>query len=260
MVEIDEFGTAGHNCRSSSLGRALPFTEGWTGVHEILARQAERFIELIPEEEKQEFLQQIDAFLGVLAQEHGYERRQIGHVARWFTAEGKGNQWLSDVHLLTTCFSEEKWDDLMALLGKIRPSFATGRILSESCANSSFGLVVVLKLLSVRAARTHDSEALEKSESIVADLSGQLYSLACRGAHHFESSRKRRNPPERAMGSDGELRDCAVRLQAVGVTPTHLTHEIVEKFSDRFGVEDVVRRRLQRIGIIPKREKRKKPT
>ena len=261
MVDIDEFGTARHGFGDSPLGLSLPFTERWAGVHDILARQTGQFVALIPAEEKEEFLQEIDAFLGALAQEHGYERRQIGDVGRWFPPEGKGNQWLSDVHLLATCIGGEKWDDLMALLERIRPSFVNGKgRMSKSRANSSFALVVVLKLLSERAARARDSDSVEKAENIVASLSGYLFVLACRGAHHFESSSKRPNPSKRAKGSDEELRRLATRLLATEIAPINLTSKILEQVGDKFGGEHHLRIRLQGLGQVPIRARTKKRT
>lgn len=245
---------------ANSLGRAPPLTEDWTRVHDILARQAERFVEPILTDEKRHCLHEIDVALKAVAEPLGYERRQIGKVSRWYLAEGNGNLPLSDVHLLATCFSEEKWDRLVDLLENVRPSFVTARGASKSRANHPFALVVVLKLLSERAALARDSVALEKAEDVVASLSGRLYSLACRGAHNFESSRKRSAPSEMAKGSYEELNRYALRLLADGISPVHLVRTIVEQVGGKFGVEDYVRRRLQGMELVPRRAKNKKPT
>ena len=259
-----------------------PFRGEWTALHDILVRENAGFLGVLDRDEREDFLAAIDSFLQHRAAKLGFTRRLLGNVSRWVPPvekvvsppsgdagvgakepDGKKQYLppppLSDVHMLATSFAEDQPDnDLRLFLRDIHPTLSTSKGSRDSAANDALALELVVRLLADRAGQCQDTDAFKKAMEIRSSLAPLVSTMACRGADDFEKSRTGGATPRRLKGLDDELTKCASALLASGISRKNLTAKIVERFGEeRFGGKDHVRRRLQGLGLIPKRPDKK---
>jgi hypothetical protein len=266
----DDWGESG-----ASIG-ALPTQAAWTTFHEIAAGEVGGFLGALDDDDKSTFQRMLDDLLQTQADKLGYLKASLSGAPRWIpvapelrtevsvpappppVAHGslKPRSLLTDVEMLATTFAEgEPWEKLLALLRTIRPLLYTSRGSKPAAAHDTLALIVVLKLLAQRAAQVRDTEAFQHAEQISSGQAGTVFALAWRGADAFGRSRAG-GTGERARkkDSDEDLFGCAHALMTQGVSAKNLTTEIRARWPDRFGVEDHLRRRLQGLGLVPKRK------
>ena len=235
-----------------------PFGGPWGELHSSIARRAERFIGPVEAPDRMEFDRLLDEFLTTRARKLKCTRLGTT-LSRWVTRGEGSSKLLSDVDLFATSFVDgPEWEELRMLMREIRPNIPTSRGRKRAASNEPLAFTFLLMLLADRAGRSYDAQAIEKADAILSDLAGTLSILAWRGAHAFESSSDGgRKGSASKLSSDEELRRLATHVLTEGIAPHNLAQTIVDRAGGRFGVCDHVRRRLQLLGIIPKRQSQK---